>query len=233
MERRVLLKTNLRRKSSGRHIEKFQRENLSLTSDTRTRTYRLKTKHWAGLRQFSKDKFMHMGLSRMEARILRVKLHQKLTSNISVALNEGAWRQRKDYFIIDSVIWEKEPQRRKNLKSAIQEVINSVNKLSCLPKQEDKEGSLCLKFKVGDNSLIIHISAYHLFSVLISKRGFSSLQMRRSELPLPNTRHKSDATQLRMPITSSFTLLPNISIVITNNRLVLLLPIGSNYVWDH
>ena len=33
-----------------------------------------------------------------------------------------------------------------NLKSAIQEVINSVNKLSCLPKQEDKECSLCVKF---------------------------------------------------------------------------------------
>ena len=31
-------------------------------------------------------------------------------------------------------------------KSAIQEVINSGNKLFCLPKQEDKECSLCLKF---------------------------------------------------------------------------------------
>ena len=34
--------------------------------------------------------------------------------------------------------------------------------------------------KVGDNSLIIHKSAYHLFSVLISKRGFSSLQTRKT-----------------------------------------------------
>ena len=32
--------------------------------------------------------------------------------------------------------------------------------------------------KVVDNSLIIHKSAYHLFSLLISKRGFSSLQTR-------------------------------------------------------
>ena len=93
------------------------------------------------------------------------------------------------------------------------------------------------RLKVGDNSLIIHKSAYHLFSVLISKRGFSSLQTRKTfrkdserELPLPDTCHKSDAPQLRISITLSFTLLRNISIVITNNRLVLLLPIGSNYV---
>ena len=79
---------------------------------------------------------MHIGLPQIEARILRVKLHQKLTSIISVALKKEAWRQRKDYFNINSVIL-RGPQRRKNLKSAIQEVINSVNKLSCLPKQED------------------------------------------------------------------------------------------------
>ena len=35
------------------------------------------------------------------------------------------------------------------------------------------------RFKVGDKSLIIHKFAYHLFSVLISKRGFSSLQTRK------------------------------------------------------
>ena len=35
-------------------------------------------------------------------------------------------------------------------------------------------------FKVGDNSLIIHKSAYYLFSVLISKLGFSSLQTRKT-----------------------------------------------------
>ena len=33
---------------------------------------------------------------------------------------------------------------------------------------------------IRDNSLIIHKSAYHLFSVLISKRGFSSLQTRKT-----------------------------------------------------
>ena len=47
-----------------------------------------------------KCKFMHMGLSQMEARILRVTLHQKLTSIISVALRKEAWRQRKDYYNI-------------------------------------------------------------------------------------------------------------------------------------
>ena len=35
-------------------------------------------------------------------------------------------------------------------------------------------------FKVGDKSLIIHKSAYHLFSLLISKRGFPSLQTRKT-----------------------------------------------------
>ena len=90
---------------------------------------------------------------------------------------------------------------------------------------------------VDVNSLIIHKSAYHLFSVLISKRGFSSMQTRKTfgkilsgNYQLPNTCRKSEATQLRIPITSSFTLLRNISIVITNNRLVLLLSIGYNYV---
>ena len=34
--------------------------------------------------------------------------------------------------------------------------------------------------KVGDYSLKIHKSAYHLFSMLISKRGFISLQTRRT-----------------------------------------------------
>ena len=36
------------------------------------------------------------------------------------------------------------------------------------------------KLKVGDYSLKIHKSAYHLFSVFILKRGFSSLQTRKS-----------------------------------------------------
>ena len=36
------------------------------------------------------------------------------------------------------------------------------------------------RLKVGDKSLIIHKFAYHLFSLLISKRGFSSLQTRKT-----------------------------------------------------
>ena len=39
---------------------------------------------------------------------------------------------------------------------------------------------LAMSFKVGDYSLKIHKSAYHLCSVLISKRGFSSLQARKT-----------------------------------------------------
>ena len=96
---------------------------------------------------------------------------------------------------------------------------------------------LPLTFKVGDKSLIIHKSAYHLFSLLISKRGLSSLQTRKTfgKILSENYRFlilviKSGATQLRILMTLSFTLLCNIIIVITNNRLVLLLPIGSNLV---
>ena len=37
-----------------------------------------------------------------------------------------------------------------------------------------------VQVKVGDKSLIIHKSAYHLFSLLISKRDFSSLQTRKT-----------------------------------------------------
>ena len=61
--------------------------------------------------------------------------------------------------------------------------------------------------KIKDYSLKIHKSAYHLFSVLISKRGFSSLQTRKtfSKILWGNYRFlipitKSDATQLRIPI---------------------------------
>ena len=88
---------------------------------------------------------MHMGLSQMEIRILGVKLYQKLTSIISLSLNKGTWRQRKNYFNINTVTLRKGALKKKNFKSVIQEVINSVNKLSYLPKQEDKECSLCLK----------------------------------------------------------------------------------------
>ena len=58
--------------------------------------YKSEAKHWDGPTQSAKDKFMHMGLSQMEARILIVKLHQKFTSIISVALNKEALRQRDD-----------------------------------------------------------------------------------------------------------------------------------------
>ena len=96
--------------------------------------------------------------------------------------------------------------------------------------------AICV-FKVGDKSLIIHKSAYRLFSLLISKRGLSSLKTRKTFGKILSGNYhfripviKSDATQLRILITLSFTLLRNITIVITNNRLVSLLPIGSNLV---
>ena len=89
--------------------------------------------------------------------------------------------------------------------------------------------------KVGDKSLIIHKSAYHLFSLLISKRSFPSLQTRKTfgEIMSGNYRFlipviRVMAHNCEFPL--NFRLLRNISIVITNKRLVLLLPIGSNYV---
>ena len=45
---------------------------------------------------------------------------------------------------------------------------------------EFKFSGLRRDLKVGDYSLIIHKSAYHLFSVLISKRHFPSLQTRKT-----------------------------------------------------
>ena len=97
-------------------IEKFQRKIYSaLTSDTRTRTYKLGTKHLAGLRQFAKEKFMHMGLSQTKARILGVKLHPKFTSIIGVVLNKGAWRQGKDYFDINSYFEKRGLKEEKTL----------------------------------------------------------------------------------------------------------------------
>ena len=63
-------------------------------------------------------------------------------------------------------------------------------------------------FKVRDKSLIIHKSTYHLFSLLILKRGFSSLQTRKTfgkilhkrELPLPIVYFFLTLTQSGIPI---------------------------------
>ena len=49
-----------------------------------------------------------------------------------------------------------------------------------ISKLEDSISNFSILFKVGDYSLKIHKSAYHLFLVLISKRGLSSLQMKKT-----------------------------------------------------
>ena len=74
--------------------------------------------------------------------------------------------------------------------------------------------------KVGEYSLKIHKSAYHLFSVFISKRGFSSLQTRKSfgEILSGNHRFLRPSIRLVTPYNSaylmtSFTFLHNKSIV--------------------
>ena len=75
------------------------------------------------------------------------------------------------------------------------------------------------KVKVGDYSLKIHKSAYHLFLVFISKRGFSSLQTRKSfgEILSLNHRFLRPGMRLVTPYNSayltSFTFLRNKSIV--------------------
>ena len=92
------------------------------------------------------------------------------------------------------------------------------------------------KLKVGDKSLIIHKSAYHLFSLLISKRGFSSLQTRKTFGKILSWNYRFLMPVIRVTTRNCAYLLHrtsdlrNISIVITNKRLVLLLPIGSNHV---
>ena len=70
---------------------------------------------------------MHMGLSQMEARSLIVKLQQKFTSTIGVALNKGPQGKGKiteTAININRVTLRIGAPRKKNLKSAIQEIIN-------------------------------------------------------------------------------------------------------------
>ena len=103
---------------------------------------------------------------------------------------------------------------------------HQISWFCCIPNgsyKEDnlKEGRICPpppmwnRVKVGDYSLIINKSAYIYFRCSF-QGGFPSLQTRKTfgESPLPNTCQKSsDAIQLRIPITSSFTLLRNKTIV--------------------
>ena len=142
------------RKSSGRHIVKFQRKPyrwLQTQKHERTTSRQNVELAWGSSKRIS---FMHMGLSQMEARILGVKFHQKL-----VHWTKGPGGKGKITSILTVLLWEKGPKRRENLRSAIEEVINSVNKLSCLPKQEDKECSLCLKFNPTSTGLFYLVVA--------------------------------------------------------------------------
>ena len=83
--------------------------------------------------------------------------------------------------------------------------------------KSDKPVAENFQFKVGDKSLIIHKSAYHLFSLLISKRGFPSLQTRKTFGKIMSGNYRF--------------LIPVIRVMAHNcEYLVLLLPIGSEYV---
>ena len=89
--------------------------------------------------------------------------------------------------------------------------------------------------KVGDYSLKIRKSAYHLFSVFISKRGFSSLQTRKSFGEILSGNHRflwrgiGKDNKLHVLTQPKYSL-STTRLLITNNRLALLLPIGSDYV---
>ena len=89
--------------------------------------------------------------------------------------------------------------------------------------------------KVGDYSLKIRKSAYHLFSVFISKRGFSFLQTRKSFSEILSGNHRFLRRGIRNDnklhvLTQQKYSLSTTKLLITNNRLALLLPIGSDYV---
>ena len=87
-------------------------------------------------------------------------------------------------------------------------------------------------FKVGDYSLKIHKSAHHLSSVFISKRRFSSLQTRKSfgEILSGNYRFLRRGIRIDNKLHVLTYCLSTTRLLITDNRLALLLPIGSDYV---
>ena len=102
-----------------------------------------------------------------------------------------------------------------------------------------------MAIKVVDYSFKIHKSGYHLFSVFISKRGFSSLQTKKSfgDILSGNHRFLRPSIRLATPYNSEYLndnklhiltqqkyCLLTTRLLITNNRLALLLPIGFDYV---
>ena len=64
----------------------------------------------------------------------------------------------------------------------------------------EKSPKIRLFLKVGDYSLKIHKSAYHLFSVFISKRGFPSLQTRKSFGEILSGNHRLLRSGLKLAI---------------------------------
>ena len=125
----------------GKLVADFRHKNANVQ-------VRAKTSSWPEAVR-KKNKFMQYGTFTNGGKNCKSKTSPTVDLDHQCCFEQGAWRQRKDYFNINSVILRKGPQRRKNLKSAIQNVINSVNKPSCLPKQKDKEWSLCLKFNTA------------------------------------------------------------------------------------
>ena len=100
--------------------------------------------------------------------------------------------------------------------------------------------------KTLDKSLKFHKPAYHLFSMFISKRGFSVIQTRTTFGEVLSGNHRFLRPSIRLvtlyncTYLARFTILCNKSIVfriprlfMTNNRLALPLPTGSDYARDH
>ena len=103
MERRVLLKTIWGEKAQSAILKSFKGK---LIADFRHKNanvqVRDKTLSWP--EEVRKGLSLCIWTFTNGGKNFKNKLHQTLTSIISVSLNKGVWRQRKDYFIINSVI---------------------------------------------------------------------------------------------------------------------------------
>ena len=95
MEKTVLLKINLRGKAQGAILKSFKGK---LIADLRHKNANIQIRD----KTFSWPEAVRKGISSCIWTFTNGGKNFMLTSIISVALNKGAWRQRKDYFNINS-----------------------------------------------------------------------------------------------------------------------------------
>ena len=75
--------------------------------------YKLESKFRAGLRQFGKDKLMHIWTFTNGGKDFKSKTSLTVDLDHQCCFDKGAWRQRKDYFNINSVILRKDASKKK------------------------------------------------------------------------------------------------------------------------